>query len=347
MAQSAREGRTAFRKTGNVISTFFSPKKDWQKFDDKIITKNNIDSYIPELNEAGARELLKTFQQTQDTIKAGSQTWDDYFKTRKGGKEWQVGFIQNTDLEKASAEDLMNANKAARESILAHNQAIKAQTVAARAGKAALQGLATAGNMLIMMAAAKGIELLINWIDSLHTTLEEQREISQNLQSELTGIQSDISDVNSELETTASRMDELNRIKSPSFVEKEELQRLKEENEALQKRNTLLAEQEKAKKQEHADSVNEEFHKEYGEKVYEKVWSQDEIDDLNEKKNRYNELSGKYYTELSYDEQGELRPEAEKYSGPSPVSFEEHIGKLIIAYNRLQKTPQTRFLTCS
>ena len=284
MAQSAREGRTAFRKTGNVISTFFSPKKDWRKFDDKIITKSNIDSYIPKLNEASASALLKEFQNQQAIINGSPQTWDDYFKPLKGGKEWQVGFIQNTDLEKASAKDLMNANKAARESILAHNQAIKAQTVAARAGKAALQGLAMAANMVVMFFLAKGIEGLINWIDSLHTTLEEQREISQNLQSELTGIQSDISDVNSELKTTASRMDELNRIKSPSFVEKEELQRLKEENEALQKRNTLLAEQEKAKKQEHADSVNEEFHKEYGEKVYEKVWSQDEIDDLNEKK---------------------------------------------------------------
>ncbi len=339
LAQSARDGQTAFQKTGNVISAIFAPPKDWKTFGSYgIITKNNIDSYIPELNEASAGELLKEFQKQQAIINASPQTWDDYFKTRTGGKKWQIKFIQNTDLEKASAKDLMNANKAARDSILAHNQAIKAQTVAARAGKAALQGLATAGNMIIMMAAAKGIELLINWIDSLHTTLEEQREISQNLQSELTGIQSDISGVNSELEATASRMDELSKIKNPSFVEKEELQRLKEENEELQKRNTLLKDQEKEKKQEHADSVKEEFHKEYGEKVYEKIWSQDEIDALNAKKERYYELSGKYYTELTYDEQvelAELRPEIEKYSGPSPVSFEEHIGELINDYNRL------------
>ena len=70
-----------------------------------------------------------------------------------------------------------------------------------------------------MYGAAKLIGAFIGFIDGLHTTLKEQQEITQNLQGELSEIQSDISGVNSELETTAKRIDELNSKDTLSFVE--------------------------------------------------------------------------------------------------------------------------------
>ena len=66
--------------------------------------------------------------------------------------------------------NLVKANQQARASTLDHNEAIKAQTLSAKAHKAALQALATIGNMALMYGATKLIGAFIGFIDGLHTT---------------------------------------------------------------------------------------------------------------------------------------------------------------------------------
>ena len=257
----------------------------------EIISKENIDSYINELDLDSAKEKISEIFNWDTSIKNDETTWEKFFDTCKGGNEYLIDLIKNTDdLSKLTSEDLVKANQAARDSALAHNEALKAQTLSAKAGTVALKSLAIVGNMAFTFVATKLIGSFVNFIDNLHTTLKEQQEITQNLQGELSEIQSDISDVNSELQTTSDRIDELSKKDSLSFVEKEELENLTAQNEELERRNRLLKEQEAAKQQEVAESVQREFNKEYGNRTYHRIVSQQQIDEIAEKRARYNEL---------------------------------------------------------
>ena len=213
-------------------------------------------------------------------------------------------------------------------------------TLAARAHSVALQAVSAAGNMLLMWAATQLISVFVRFIDGLHTTLAEQQEITKNLQSELSDIQSGIEDVNSALDATGDRIDELNAKDSLSFVEKEELENLKAENDELERRKELLEEQEARKHQEIADSVKKEYDKEYGSKFYQTIGTQADNDEIEAKRNRHTELEAKYdLTRAEYEELQKLK--AEIYVWETNVgektSFSEHIHETINAYNELNQ----------
>ncbi|MDE5588607.1 MAG: hypothetical protein K2J60_05635, partial [Acetatifactor sp.] len=216
----------------------------------------------------------------------------------------------------------------------------KQLTISAKAGSAALKALSEAGNMIAMWAITKVIGFVVEGFDNLHTTLEEQQEITQNLQGELSEVQSAISDVNSELQATANRIDELNAKDSLSFVEQEELDNLITQNEELERRNKLLAEQEASKQQEIAESVKKEFDKKYVRQTYSRIFLQQEIDEENAKRTRYNELYSNegYNTSEEVAEMRQLRLELDELNSVDPTaSFPEHIQQTIAAYEELNQ----------
>jgi len=125
--------------------------KDWIKnSSEDIISKENIDSYIAELDLDSAKEKLQGIFDWQEDIKNNDKTWQDYFETLKDGTEKYIpDLIKNTDdLSKLTGEDLVKANQQARASALAHNEALKSQTLSAKAQSAALKGLSFALNAL-------------------------------------------------------------------------------------------------------------------------------------------------------------------------------------------------------
>ena len=183
-----------------------------------------------------AEQQLKSLNQF---VVSGKMTYEQYFNTIGKGNTVLRNYVTTTERQSQSAQGLVKASEEARAAQIAHNEAIKNSTLSAKAGAAALKSLAIVGNMAFMFVATKLIGSFVNFIDNLHTTLKEQQEITQNLQGELSEIQSDISDVNSELQTTSDRIDELSKKDSLSFVEKEELENLTAQNEELERKNRL------------------------------------------------------------------------------------------------------------
>ncbi len=99
--------------------------------------------------------------------------------------------------------------------------------------------------ILAIGAIAGGIAIF----NHFHKTTEELQEELNELKSGLQDIQTELESVGSELETTQDRMAELLALPSLSFIEQEELDRLKEQNEELERRERLLkAEEEREKK---------------------------------------------------------------------------------------------------
>ncbi len=108
----------------------------------QLIPKENI---IKELSLDDAEKQLKSLNQF---VASGKMTYEQYFNTIGKGNTVLKTYVTTTDQQSHSVQGLIKASQDARAAQLAHNEAIKAQTFSAKAGKVALQALATAGNMI-------------------------------------------------------------------------------------------------------------------------------------------------------------------------------------------------------
>lgn len=199
--------------------------------------------------------------------------------------------------------------------------------------------------LFIIGAVLGGCIALYNIIKKLNPSLEDQQEITQKLQNELSEIQSSISDITSEIETLTDRIDELNSKDHLSFVEQDELDKLNAQNEALKRRQELLLEDEKRKKRELAASVYEEYKKDTNIKGkdgigFDKVSTSSKRQNINEKKERYKYLSNNINSEEELAEYNRLEAEIEEFNkgmvgAKDTLTYEEHIQNLIDVYNEL------------
>lgn len=235
--------------------------KDWIKNSlGEVISKENIESYINKLDIDSAKSILKNIFAWEKMIQNSNNTWEEYFNTCKNGKEYIIDLIKNTDnLSMLTSEDLVNANQAARDSAIAHNEAIKAQTLSAKANQAAFQALATAGNMLLMWGISQVIQSAVTAIDKYVNRLEYAKEALSNTQSELASISQQLEENSAKIKELAS-LDPL----SLSLTDKEDLQRLKEENEELRIRQQYLMMQKQQELQEVAAHTKEKYAQKYG-----------------------------------------------------------------------------------
>ena len=77
---------------------------------------------------------------------------------------------------------------------------IEGMSLSAKAGKAVLQSLATAGNMAFFVLLSKGIELAVNGIDNWIHRVEKSNEAMNEAVSEYNSAKSNLENINSELD---------------------------------------------------------------------------------------------------------------------------------------------------
>ena len=108
-----------------------------------------------------------------------------------------------------------------------------------------------------ILAIVSVIMTVVMLLSQIPSKLERLTEELGDLRSELQNIQTELNSVNSEIETTQNRMAELLALPSLSFVEQEELDRLREQNEELERRERLLKAQEEREKKRIAETAQE------------------------------------------------------------------------------------------
>lgn len=159
------------------------------KLSGEIVTKDNINDYISELNTDSANVLVKQIV----SIDKAKDSWQEYFKILEKGNHGDViDFIKNTkDLSKITGEDLIKANKAARQSAIDHNAALQQQTLGAKAASIAMGALKTAGNMAVAMLASLAINGIITLITDACQSIDEKiKELNQELEQSVKKVKS-------------------------------------------------------------------------------------------------------------------------------------------------------------
>lgn len=173
---------TTLNKISSVMKTAFTipkDKLDWIKNSQgEIVTKNNIDSYIPQLPQDEVDGLVKSIQAQSIAVANGTANWQDYFQNLNiEGKKHITELIKNTkDLSKLTGDDLVQATNAARESALKHNAALQQETLGAKAATLGLEALSVVGNALISMGIGLAISAIIKGIDNLAHSAQKCKE---------------------------------------------------------------------------------------------------------------------------------------------------------------------------
>ena len=98
--------------------------------------------------------------------------------------------------------------------------------------------------VLVVMLAMAAVVGIVKLFDAMVTTTSELQEELNEMKSSLSDVRSELDSVNQELETTNERMSELLAKDNLTFVEQEELDKLKEMNAELERKKDMLEAQE-------------------------------------------------------------------------------------------------------
>lgn len=200
-------------------------------FGNKSIKEKPIDlTKFVDLDNSKASNLLKSLQEIEVASKTNTSVWQEYFSTLSDGQKWQIEFVKNNNLQKASTDDLVKANQQARASALAHNEAIKAQTLSAKAGKVALKGLSVVANTItsigLSLVASKVVSFIYDMVTANEQLLNSAKELSNEFVQEKDAIndyKSKIEELKSIIDDNSSSYDKVSQARKDLMVVQDEL----------------------------------------------------------------------------------------------------------------------------
>lgn len=184
--------------------------------------------------------------------KDGKTNWDAIAKAIEGCDETALSYFKTLD----DGNGTINNQSASVEGLSEYLKKEGNATGFAAAKTALLNAALNAGIFLVASVAIQGIAKALD--DYIHR-LDNAKETLQETQSELES-------VNSEVETTTSKIKELEALdpSSLSITDKEDLQRLREQNEELRIRQQYLNQQEQQDLKKVADLTKEKYGIKYG-----------------------------------------------------------------------------------
>lgn len=241
-----------------------SVKKDLS--DKFIITKSDIQDKLKDLSvyEKNPQGILDNLLEKKKLVDSNQSSWQKYFEGLSEGEKWQVKFVQENDLTKVSLDDVKNAQNAARQSAIAYNNGLEQMTIGAKAANIALEGLKMAANMIAGMLITEGIQLAVTAIDNYIHRVEKANEAMNEAVSEYDSAKTALKDTTSQLEEQNKSIDELNKKDKLTYVEQEELDKLKEATRQLELQKNIEEKEKANSAREAADKTVTAFNKQYG-----------------------------------------------------------------------------------
>lgn len=198
--------KDAKKQAGSFWSYLYPKKEDIQK---QLI---DVDSIIPKIDSDNFDfdNWINELNEVDKKVKAGTISWQDYSNSLDNNQKWIAKWGEETQGTIRTQEGLIKANEGARQSAIAHNAALKQQTLGAKAASVAMNLLSTAANMLVMYAISKLITAWDDYKEKLREVAQEtaeQAEKSSNNAQSLLDLQEKLDDntVSAEDLTTAFR----------------------------------------------------------------------------------------------------------------------------------------------
>lgn len=212
---------------------------------------------MPKIDENQAQKILNLIKSIENGTNSETKSFQELYDTGSKQDQWIAKYAQETQGQIRSIEGVTEANKAARDSAIAHNNALKQQTLGAKATTVAMKALSIAGNMLAMWAITKGIELATKAIDNYVRRVEIAREKLEETTSEIESLQS-------ELDGVGKKIDEILAKDEISLTDENTLKELQAENNELERRLKLLEAQKELESNDLNRKIESKYAKEWG-----------------------------------------------------------------------------------
>ncbi len=192
----------------------------------------DVNSLIPEIDKDNFNfdYWINQLNSIDKKVKMGTSSWLDYSNSLKKNERWIAKWGQETEGQIRTQDDLIKANQQARASALAHNEALKSQTLSAKAQSTALKGLSFALNALasigLSIIASKVLsciydmftanERLLNSAKKLGSAFQQEQSSIEDYKDQITALQSTIND-------SSSSFDEVSEARKNLMAVQDEL----------------------------------------------------------------------------------------------------------------------------
>lgn len=239
-------GNALSETRGKIIEVFEAFERGGIKGQDGI-----IDTFFSKDRKSPLTpELLAVFEKFKDEFNSTSLSAEalkekfgdidqqiiDYAKTCKNGEMTTEGFKKSLD----------------------------SMSLSAKLGKAALQALASIGNMILFAVISKGIEFIVTGVDNWIHKVEKANETMQDAVSEYKSAKSSLESLTSELSEQDRKLDDLLAKEKLTYAEQGQLEELQAITQELLLQQDIEEKRANNASKEAADSAVDAFNKQYG-----------------------------------------------------------------------------------
>lgn len=137
--------------------------------------------------------------------------------------------------------------------------ALNNMTKASKASELGMKALAMAGNMLLMWGVSEILSLIIDGAESLTNSTKKLEEEYDKLSEKVSKNNSRLENITSTLEDNKSKIKEILDLDNPTYVDEQELAKLKEENKYLTMRKELLEDENTATNKKQIKNLQQQF----------------------------------------------------------------------------------------
>lgn len=251
---SSNKNTKAINVSGNVKKQIAPLSNDNKssvpiKYDSKV---TNVDDLITKLSEL------------DKAVKRGEYTWQDYSNTLGESNKWVAEWGKSTEGGIRTEEELKKAYDAA----INYKSGLDQVSLGAKVGEVALKGLSMAGNMLASWAITAVIQLVVTAFDNFIHRVEIAKKALADAKSNFDSVQSEFIETNTVLENTLSRIKELENLPKLTFLEQEELDRLKDATKELERQRDINNFELIQSAEELSKKNMDAFKKEYGDNTF-------------------------------------------------------------------------------
>ena len=153
---------------------------------DKLI---DIDTVLPKIDESDAKKYLSLIESIE---KGTNKTFDSFQALYDSGdkqNQWIAKYANATKGQIRSTEDVIKANKEARDSAVMYNNTLRSTTFEAKATELGLKALAMAGNMLFSFAVSSLVTGLIEVAETSNKVAEKAAEAGSEFENASSGVE--------------------------------------------------------------------------------------------------------------------------------------------------------------
>lgn len=187
------------KETSDLYSKLIVRQKDIQPF---LKDTSIFDGF----DDTKAKDVLNKLQAYQTKVNTGEKTWDEYFSALGKGEEYQISFVQNTDLEKASIEDVAKAQQVAANKAKNYNKTLQSMTIGSKVASVGMKALAAAGNVALTAAISAGVEALASGIEKTVNYEENMNKASSQMADNIKSTTSTLGSYKDKIESLRATM---------------------------------------------------------------------------------------------------------------------------------------------